>query len=202
MPSSAIDRMNLGSIAGSIPLARVRGELRDLARAVAAAHRFHTLTQALGAAVGEVIEAALQDIGGGDAVDDFGAARRVMSAAIISRVTAAVERRSSQNATGRSRRANRLRANWRTDWVRGPSPPTRVSGRPTTRPPTLWRSINASSRAMSSRKRRRRMVSNGVAMMRRVSESARPIVLVPTSRPSSRRRPARPRAAPQGRLES
>ena len=100
--------------------------------------------------------------------------------------TAAVDSRSSQNATGRSRRAKRLRANWRTDWVRGPSPPARVSGRPTTSPPTLWVSINANSRAMSSRKRRRRIVSSGVAMMQRVSESAKPIVLVPTSRPINR----------------
>ena len=40
-------------------------------------------------------------------------------AAIISRVTAAVDSRSSQNATGMSRKASTLRANWRTDWVRG-----------------------------------------------------------------------------------
>src|ERR1051325_2899413 len=110
-----------------------------------------------------------------------------LSCAIISRVTAAVDIRSSHNASGMSRNAKRLRANCRTDWVRGVSPPPRLSGRPMTRPATSCRSIKASSAAMSSAKRRRRIVSSGLAMTSRVSESASPTVLVPTSSPMIRR---------------
>ncbi len=177
VPSSAIDSMNLGGVAGITALAQ--------AKKVTAPHEGpETPPGPWSPPTASTPSASLgcsQSRGNRGSLAGYRRRRRgrrfriavvrVMSAAIISRSTAAVDSRSSQNATGRSRRAKRLRANWRTDWVRGPSPPARVSGRPTTRPPTLWVSINANSRAMSSRKRRRRIVSSGVAMMQaRVGE--------------------------------
>ena len=55
-----------------------------------------------------------------------------------------------------------------------------------TSPPAPWVSASEKSRAISSANRRRRIVSSGVAMTRRVSDKATPIVLVPTSSPISR----------------
>src|SRR5690348_7704039 len=121
-----------------------------------------------------------------------------MSCAIISRVTAAVDRRSSQNAAGRSITSSRFFANCRTDWQRGPSVPSIASGQPITKPPTPCFSTCRASAAASSRKRVRRIVSNGVAIVRRVSERAIPIVFVPTSRPIKRWSGARSRLRSAG----
>ena len=80
-------------------------------------------------------------------------------------VRAAVESLSSQKVTGKLRNPTRFRANCRTDCVRGPSTPVRVNGKPTMSPPTLWPSISVESRVISSRNRRLRIVSSGVAII-------------------------------------
>src|SRR6266404_4130985 len=59
-----------------------------------------------------------------------------------------------------------------------------------TSPPTPCRATSSRSRAASSRKRPRRMVSSGEAMLRRVSDSASPIVFAPRSSAISRRPPS------------
>ena len=86
----------------------------------------------------------------------------------------------------------RLRTKARVDWARGPSLPSMLSGRPTTSPPTPWRSARAGSRQASGVNFTRLMVSSGVAMRRSTSERARPIVFVPRSTPSSRARGGKP----------
>jgi hypothetical protein len=80
VPSSAIDSMNLGGIAGFIALVRARNfavleeSFETSPGAVAAAHRFPALARARSASAAEKIEAALQDVGGGDAVNNLGTA--------------------------------------------------------------------------------------------------------------------------------
>ena len=89
---------------------------------------------------------------------------RVTSASIIARCTAWVDQRSSHSSIGRPSGA-RLRAKARTDWVRGLSLPSRLSGRPTTSPAMLSRSMKAVSAARSAVNLVRRMVSAGPGEM-------------------------------------
>ena len=69
------------------------------------------------------------------------------SAAIKSRSTATVESRSSHRAIGKSVRLARLRAKERVDCARGPSDPSMLSGRPSTKP-TARRSAASSEDAV------------------------------------------------------
>ena len=74
---------------------------------------------------------------------------RLTSAAISSRSTAAVDSRSSHSAIGRSVSLARLRAKARTDCARGPSLPSMLRGRPSTKP-TQRRSAASASRRLAS----------------------------------------------------
>ena len=95
----------------------------------------------------EAIERALQDIGGGVLVDHLGAAcLRLMSAAISSRSTAAVDSRSSHSAIGSGVSLAKLRAKARVDCARGPSEPSMLTGRPSTKPMALRSAASASRR--------------------------------------------------------
>src|SRR5690606_21863743 len=122
---------------------------------------------------------------------------RLTSAAIIARSTAAVDQRSSQSSTGSARGA-RLRAKARTDWVRGLSLPSMLSGSPTTNPTTDCAATSAFSASRSAANFLRMIVLSGVAKLHPASQSAVPIVLVPTSSPARRPPPGSARAKSEG----
>src|SRR5262245_12839737 len=82
----------------------------------------------------------------------------------------------------------RLATNWRTDWQRGPSLPSMFNGKPTTSAAISCRRASSASLARSAASLLRFSVSKGVASMRKASDVARPMVLLPTSR--AIRRPA------------
>ena len=101
------------------------------------------------------------------------------------RVTAAVDRRSSWKMKGRGVRGAQLRMKAWVDWARGPSLPSMFSGRPMTKATTSCFFASSTMRATSLVNLVRWMVSSGVAMRRSTSDRARPMVLVPRSRPIS-----------------
>ena len=74
---------------------------------------------------------------------------RVTLAAINSRSTAAVESRSSQRAMGSWVSRARLRANARVDWARGPSVPSMLTGKPSTKATACRSAARTRSRAAS-----------------------------------------------------
>ena len=78
---------------------------------------------------------------------------RLTSMPISSRSTAAVESRSSHSAMASSVRLEKLRAKARVDCARGPSLPSMLMGRPSTKPTTLRSPAIASSRAASGLER-------------------------------------------------
>ena len=134
------------------------------------------------------IQRALQNPGGGGPVDDFAATCAAqVGLADQQRSTAAVESRSSQNAAGRGNAAARLRANCRTDWQRRPSRPFISTGRPMTSPPTSSSRANPRKASRSPASRVLFKVRTGLATDQLTSDSARPMVFEPTSRPSRRR---------------
>src|SRR6266404_1656595 len=108
---------------------------------------------------------------------------RETSMPINSRSTAAVDSRSSQSAMARPVRLEKLRAKARVDCARGPSLPSMLMGRPSTKPTTLRSLDIASSRAASALNALRWIVSTPVASRRSGSDTATPMVLVPRSRP-------------------
>ena len=75
---------------------------------------------------------------------------RLTSIPISSRSTAAVESRSSHSAMARPVRLEKLRAKARVDCARGPSLPSMLMGRPSTKPTALRSPDIASSRAASA----------------------------------------------------
>ena len=81
-----------------------------------------------------------------------------------------------------------LVANWRTDWQRGPSVPSMLSGRPIASALISCFFVSSASAARSTASLPRFSVVSGVASMRKASDVAMPIVLVPTS--SAINRPA------------
>src|SRR5882672_1284218 len=107
------------------------------------------------------------------------------------RVTAAVLSRSSCRRMGKAARAGgpwlaMLVANCRTDWQRGPSLPSMLSGKPIASAMISCFFANSASAARSATSLPRFKVVSGVASMRSASDVATPIVLVPTSRAISR----------------
>ena len=123
---------------------------------------------------------------------------RLMSVAISSRSTAAVDSRSSHSAIGNSVSLAKLRAKARVDCARGPSEPSMLIGRPSTKP-TAERSAASASR--------RRGVGGEMSCARRSRlrppvcgrdrSTATPMVLVPRSRPSNE-----PRAGQRGAIST
>src|SRR6266550_5171514 len=102
------------------------------------------------------------------------------------RVTAAVLSRSSCKRMGKAARAGgpwlaMLAANWRTDWQRGPSLPSMLSGRPIASALMSCFFASSASAARSAASLPRFKVVSGVASMRSASDVATPIVLAPTS---------------------
>jgi len=73
----------------------------------------------------------------------------------------------------------------RVAWQRGPSDPSMLSGRPTTKPAMCSRTVKAFSCSMSLVNFVRRTVSAGPAKCQPASQMARPTVFVPMSRPAS-----------------
>ena len=110
---------------------------------------------------------------------------RLMSWSSIARSTATVDQRSSHKRIGRERGA-RFLAKARTDCVRGLSLPSMLSGSPTTSPAISCWLTRFFSRWRSAVNLPRWSVSCGLAKLQRESQVASPIVLVPTSSPSSR----------------
>ena len=110
---------------------------------------------------------------------------RLMSCAISSRSTAAVDSRSSQSMIGKMVSLEKLRAKARVDCARGPSEPSMLIGRPSTKPTALRSAASASTRWASAVKALRAMVSTPVASRRSGSLTATPMVLVPRSSPIS-----------------
>src|SRR5688500_10912189 len=72
-------------------------------------------------------------------------------------------------------------ANWRTDWQRGPSVPSMLSGRPIVSALISCFFASSASAARSTASLPRFSVVSGVASMRKASDVATPMVLVPTS---------------------
>src|SRR5882762_2150014 len=122
---------------------------------------------------------------------------RVTSAAINSRSTAAVDSRSSHSAIGSSVRRARLRAKAPVDCARGPSLPSMLMGRPSTKPAALRSAASIRRRVASAAKVLRVMVSTPVARRRSGSLDATPMVLVPRSSPISA-----PRAGNSGAIST
>ena len=112
-------------------------------------------------------------------------ARRLASAAISARSTAAVESRSSQSAMGRAVNCARFRAKARVDCARGPSVPSMLIGNPSTIPVARRSAASARIRFASRLNRVRAIVSTGAAIRRSGSLTETPTVLLPRSRPSS-----------------
>src|SRR5438874_3358837 len=83
----------------------------------------------------------------------------------------------------RSVRLAKFRAKARVDCARGPSLPSMLMGRPSTKPTALRSPDIESSRAASALNALRWMVSTPVASRRSGSDTATPMVLVPRSRP-------------------
>src|SRR5882757_4189378 len=110
---------------------------------------------------------------------------RLTSIPINSRSTAAVESRSSHSPIARLVSSAGLRANARVDCARGPSLPSMLMGKPSTKPTALRSPASASTRAASTLKALRWMVSTPVASRRSGLDTATPIVLVPRSSPIS-----------------
>ena len=110
---------------------------------------------------------------------------RRMSASIRPRSTAAVDSRSSHSAIGNSVSFSKLRAKARVDCARGPSEPSMLIGRPSTKPIALRSAASASSRLASVVNFLRATVSTPVASLRSGSLAATPMVLVPRSSPIS-----------------
>src|SRR6266404_1243249 len=108
---------------------------------------------------------------------------RLTSMPINSRSSAAVESRSSHSAMDSSVSLEKLRAKARVDCARGPSLPSMLMGRPSTKPTALRSPDIASSRAASALNALRWIVSTPVASRRSGSDTATPMVLVPRSRP-------------------
>src|SRR5664280_808810 len=106
-----------------------------------------------------------------------------MSASINPRSTAAVDNRSSHSAIGNSVSLAKLRAKARVDCARGPSEPSMLTGRPSTKPMALRSAASARTRAASAANFVRAMVSTPVASLRSGSLEATPMVFVPRSRP-------------------
>src|SRR5438067_4815791 len=100
---------------------------------------------------------------------------RLTSAEIIARSTAWVDHRSSHRSIGMSS-CDKLRANARTDCVRGPSLPSIFKGSPTTKPTIFSREINISSAFRSCVNLVRRIVSAGPAKCQPASQIASPMV--------------------------
>ena len=121
---------------------------------------------------------------------------RLASAAIRSRSTAAVESRSSHSPIGSAVSLAKLRAKARVDCARGPSEPSMLIGRPSTKPAARRSAASARTALRVGREGlARSTVVTPVASRRSGSLTATPMVLVPRSRPISA-----PRAGSRGAI--
>src|SRR5882757_1013875 len=127
----------------------------------------------------------------------FARLARLMSMPISSRSTATVDSRSSHSAMARSVSLEKLRAKARVDCARGPSLPSMLMGRPSTKPAALRSAASIRRRVASAAKVLRVMVSTPVARRRSGSLDATPMVLVPRSSPISA-----PRAGNSGAIST
>ena len=111
---------------------------------------------------------------------------REASWSISARVTAAVERRSSQKINGRLSSGAIERTKARVACARGPSLESILSGRPITKAATSCLFASSISFFASAPNLVRAIVSSGEASVRSTSDRPRPMVFVPRSSPIRR----------------